>query len=318
MSIVIYYGRVSTRQQGADGLGLAAQKTRVEQFCASNGFKIFLSFEDVASGKDENRPELQRALARSKEMDIPIVVADLDRLSRRLGFICELLDNGARFFSADLGIAVDTMTIQILGAVGEANRKRIGERTKRALQEAKDRGVVLGNPNIAEARVKANQRRTELANERAMSVVIETLELMKAHAKERKRWGLKPVFQDGQLKTSFGWMCPSGTLTKEKVCLELTQKTARGKTYNVVGLNRAIARTAKLLFDSSRETVCGELVNFTSANAPMYTTGWSYSFSHTSASRELQHAEHEGNLVPRLTAIQEELRAILSQSQAPV
>lgn len=302
MAVAVYYGRVSTRQQGNSGLGLEAQKQRAKEFAKANGFVMPFLFEDVASGKDEDRPELKRAIAQAAKLGCPIIVAELSRLSRRLGFICELLDQGAKFYAADLGIGVDTMTIQIFGAIEEANRKRIGERTKLALKVAKERGQVLGNPNIHVARKLANKRRTELANLRALKVVIETIELMMVHAKDRKRWGLKPIVIDGDLKYQFGWLCPGGTITKEKLCGLLKTKTPRGKTYNVVGLNRAIKRTIDLYDQAGGSGT--RLFEFTTGNCA------EFAFSHTFASRNLQYAEAEGTLLLELEQIKSELEVM--------
>ncbi len=61
------------------------------------------------------------------------------------------------------------LTIHILAAVAQQERKAISERTKAALKAAKARGVVLGNPNLAAVRPTdtraANAKRLALARE---------------------------------------------------------------------------------------------------------------------------------------------------------
>jgi DNA invertase Pin-like site-specific DNA recombinase len=46
------------------------------------------------------------------------------------------------------------LTIQILAAVAQHEREMISERTKSALQAAKARGKVLGNPRLSDASAK--------------------------------------------------------------------------------------------------------------------------------------------------------------------
>src|SRR6187549_3353844 len=71
------------------------------------------------------------------------VVAKLDRLSRNLAFLARLQESGARFVAADMPEA-NELTIHIMAAVAQAERKAISTRTKEALAAAKARGVRLG------------------------------------------------------------------------------------------------------------------------------------------------------------------------------
>ena len=66
-------------------------------------------------------------------------------------------DASVRFVAAD-NPSANELTIHILGAVAQAERKAISERTKSALAAAKARGVVLGNPRLSEARAVPQRR----------------------------------------------------------------------------------------------------------------------------------------------------------------
>jgi DNA invertase Pin-like site-specific DNA recombinase len=46
----IGYLRVSTREQGRSGLGMAAQRKEIEAFAAREGFKVTSSHQDVQTG----------------------------------------------------------------------------------------------------------------------------------------------------------------------------------------------------------------------------------------------------------------------------
>ena len=138
------YYRVSTNKQG---LGLKAQENIVQQFL--NG-QPEASFKEKESGKsDHNRPELKKALDYCKKNKAQLIVATLSRLSRDLHFITSLQKARIPFKVCDMPEA-SPLTIQIMGAIAEYERKQIGERTSKALQVLKKQGKKLGahNPRV--------------------------------------------------------------------------------------------------------------------------------------------------------------------------
>lgn len=147
MKAVTYY-RVSTAAQGRSGLGLEAQRMAVAEVCRARGLEIIAEFTEVESGKRADRPELTEALRRAKLAGATLVVAKLDRLSRSVAFLSTLQDSGAKFIAADMPEA-NELTVHILAAVAQAERKAISTRTREALRAAKARGAKLGNPNGA-------------------------------------------------------------------------------------------------------------------------------------------------------------------------
>lgn len=150
---VAYY-RVSTKRQGASGLGLDAQRSAVDAFVRAEGGEVVAEFQDVESGKHSDRPQLAAALAHAKRIKARLVIAKLDRLSRSVAFVAQLMEAGVPFVAVDNPNATE-LTIHILAAVAQDERKNIGIRTKAALQAAKLRGVKLGSPKLAEAREQA-------------------------------------------------------------------------------------------------------------------------------------------------------------------
>lgn len=158
MKVVAYY-RVSTSGQGRSGLGLEAQRAAVAQYCGGRGCKMIGEFTEVESGKVDTRPELAKALHLAKVTGATLVVAKLDRLSRNVAFLAALQESGARFVAADMPEA-NELTIHIMAAVAQAERKAISRRTREALAAAKVRGVRLGNPNGAAALRRAEKGNT--------------------------------------------------------------------------------------------------------------------------------------------------------------
>lgn len=156
MSRVVAYFRVSTEGQSKSGLGLEAQRQAVRSLCSGRGWEVVAEHTEVESGKRADRPELAKALRHAKLTGAVLVVAKLDRLSRSVTFLSALQDSGAQFVAADMPEATE-LTVHIMAAVAQAERKAIGTRTREALAAAKARGVRLGNPNGAAALRRAGK-----------------------------------------------------------------------------------------------------------------------------------------------------------------
>lgn len=140
---VTYY-RVSTQRQGQSGLGLEAQRSAVQNYLA--GKEIIAEFTEVESGRKSDRPELTAALALAKKHKATLVIAKLDRLARNVHFISGLLESGVQFVAVDMPEA-DRTFLQMAAVFAEWEARKISERTKSALQAAKERGTKLGSPN---------------------------------------------------------------------------------------------------------------------------------------------------------------------------
>lgn len=155
MPTFVAYYRVSTDKQGIRGLGMEAQRECVTRYL--NGRDIIAEFQEVESGRVDERPELEKALALCKEERAVLLIAKLDRLSRSAHFLLGLRDSGVEFVACDMPNA-NRLTIGILAVIAEHEREMISQRTKEALAAAKKRGVKLGNPRYQEALAGALQR----------------------------------------------------------------------------------------------------------------------------------------------------------------
>lgn len=138
MKTIAYY-RVSTKRQGASGLGLEAQKASVE-----SSYTPVKSFVEVESGRNCERPQLAAAIATCKRLGATLVIAKLDRLSRNVYFISGLMESGIDFIACDNPNA-NRLTVHIMAAIAEDEARRISERTRVALAALKRRGVALGS-----------------------------------------------------------------------------------------------------------------------------------------------------------------------------
>ena len=143
MANFISYLRVSTGRQEISGLGIEAQRFSNSQYLAAVQGSLLDEFVETESGAKSNRPQLARALQACRRTKSTLLIARLDRLSRSLSFVAQLLDANVEIKCADMPEA-NRLLLQMLAVFGEHERQMIGERTKAALQAAKSRGVILG------------------------------------------------------------------------------------------------------------------------------------------------------------------------------
>ena len=164
--------RVSTAEQGQSGLGLEAQQASVRAFAAAQGWTLVAEFSDIASGKDDQRPGFQAALARCRQLGAVLAGARLDRITRRAHTLSQLLEDGYSVRAADMPGADDLM-MRVYAAMAQKERELISARTKAALGAAKARGAVLGGdrgyrpsagPNAAAAAMSRIERADRVAH----------------------------------------------------------------------------------------------------------------------------------------------------------
>ncbi len=164
MKTYVAYYRVSTKQQGASGLGLQAQQHSVAQFIGKD--TLLAEFTEVESGKNNKRLQLLAALDAAKRYNATLVIAKLDRLSRNAGFIFALRDARVNFVCADMPEA-NTLTIGIFAVLAQYERELISQRIVAALAAKKAQGYTLGSPqNLTyQDRLKGVRVRKEQAKE---------------------------------------------------------------------------------------------------------------------------------------------------------
>lgn len=173
----VSYVRVSTQRQGESGLGLEAQREAVARYM--NGWivhhpELIGEFQEIESGKRNDRPVLKEALALCKRTGATLVIAKLDRLARNVAFIANLMESDVEFVCCDLPQA-NRLLLHIMAAVAENEARMISERTKSALAAAKARGTKLGaaNPACQNLTEGARDRGTEASAHAAVAAARE-------------------------------------------------------------------------------------------------------------------------------------------------
>ena len=162
----IPYYRVSTKRQGESGLGLEAQQVDVSKLIAEREGIEIAHYTEIETGKNSERPELEKAIAHAKLSNATLVVAKLDRLARNVAFTSALMEAGIPFVCCDCKEA-NRFTLHILAAVAEEEARKIGERTKKALAAAKARGVKLGSSRVGHWKGREHLRGFKKATEKS-------------------------------------------------------------------------------------------------------------------------------------------------------
>jgi DNA invertase Pin-like site-specific DNA recombinase len=148
MQTAIGYLRVSTREQGRSGLGLAAQRHDIEAYGAREGFNVKSWHQDIQTGAGKDalllRPGLAAALKEARSGRCPLMVSRLDRLSRNVHFITGLMEHKVHFVVAAFGRDCDAFTLHIYASIAEQERRMISERIKAAAAVRKRRGLKSG------------------------------------------------------------------------------------------------------------------------------------------------------------------------------
>src|SRR3954449_8697708 len=176
MSSAIAYYRVSTERQRRSGLGLEGQREAVARFTQAEGLLIVGEFFEAETGKGadalERRPQLAAALAAARSARCPVIVAKLDRLSRDVAFISDLMAKRVPFIVAELGADADPFMLHLYAALAEKERSLISQRTRAALAAKKAQGVKLGNrTNLGEAQQKGQAANGAQADRHAANVL---------------------------------------------------------------------------------------------------------------------------------------------------
>ena|SRR5208283_2780652 len=221
---LIGYYRVSTKKQGASGLGLEGQQAAVEAYAKQTGAKIVRAYTEVESGKNSERPELGKALADARRSKATLCVAKLDRLSRNVAFTSAVMDSGTDFVACDNPVA-NRLTLHILAAMAEHEAKEISKRTKAALAAYKARGGKLGGQRpecrtlTPEARKRGALESGKVVHENALKAYADLLPMMT------------------ELRSSGA--------TLQAIAAELNAQghtTRRGKPWNYVQVGRVLER----------------------------------------------------------------------------
>jgi DNA invertase Pin-like site-specific DNA recombinase len=146
----VSYLRVSTDRQGKSGLGLDAQRQSVAAYLNGGEWQLVAEVVEIETGKDNDRPQLAKALDRCRLTGATLVVAKIDRLARNARFLLSVVEGSGEGWVVFCDLPnlppgpVGKFMLTQMAAVAELEAGLISQRTKAALSAAKARGRVLG------------------------------------------------------------------------------------------------------------------------------------------------------------------------------
>lgn len=161
--VAVGYARVSTSEQADSGLSIEYQKRKIRAQAEVSDLHLSEILIDAGhTAKHLRRPAMTELLARvaSGQVDV-IIIAKLDRLTRSIADLAQLLETLAKAKrsdgekgvdlissaeSLDTSTATGRLVINIMASVSQWEREVIAERTSAALQELRAQGKTTGNP----------------------------------------------------------------------------------------------------------------------------------------------------------------------------
>ncbi|MDP7344060.1 MAG: recombinase family protein, partial [Alphaproteobacteria bacterium] len=149
----VVYRRVSTDKQET---GIEAQERAIQAFLASYGGSVLETYTEYASGAKNDRVELNKALKKCRKHKATLLVAKLDRVSRRVSWIAGLMESSINLRVAELPNA-DEFQLHIYASLAQQERRLISDRTKAALQVLKLKGIKLGSPLAEKTKQEARE-----------------------------------------------------------------------------------------------------------------------------------------------------------------
>ncbi|MGY4798123.1 recombinase family protein [Lysinibacillus fusiformis] len=190
------YTRVSTQEQKRVGFSLEGQKEALTAFALQKGYEVYDYYSDSDSGKDFNRPDIQRLFIdmRNKKFDV-IIVWKVDRISRKNSDVLRLIDEELKPRNMKLLVAtcdIDSSTsngymfISLLGTFAEYERTLIIERVAAGMEKKSqlgqwNGGALLGY-NVVDKKLVVNEEE---------SIIVKRIFELRAQGK-----GYKAIAQD--------------------------------------------------------------------------------------------------------------------------
>lgn len=143
MQKFVIYLRLSKEDKKRTQHGFDAQLASIHHYLDTTSHEVVGHEQEFVSGAADDKPALYRAMALCKETGAVLIVAKLDRLSRRVAQIATYMESPISFRVASMPRA-DNFQLHLYSALAEQEREVIRDRVKQGLKAAKAKGVKIG------------------------------------------------------------------------------------------------------------------------------------------------------------------------------
>jgi len=201
----IAYLRVSTKKQGAQGLGIEAQRAIIASYVKDA--EIIAEFVEVESGSRRTRKKLEEAVLLSKTEKAILITAKLDRLARDTEFAMKVRNNAYDLVCCDIP-GMNLFMFGIMAMFAEYELGIIRGRIKAALAAKRARGWEPAQSKKLKEVLDVSDNHLlggEARKEQAMKFDYSTRQLIVRMKEEGKS-----MKQIAEVLNSNGQMMPSG------------------------------------------------------------------------------------------------------------
>jgi len=120
-----------------DDYSIEFQRRECEKFAKSKGGVVIAEFSEIASGRNDARIEVAKAVDMCKQNNATLIVAKFSRFMRSLSFLVKIRDSKIKFTAIDLQDA-NELTISIFAVFAEYQAKETSAFVKSTLGIARE------------------------------------------------------------------------------------------------------------------------------------------------------------------------------------
>jgi DNA invertase Pin-like site-specific DNA recombinase len=146
--LAFIYARVSRGWTHRRGPLIEDQQRACRDYAERCGYAVAEEFIEIEYGKGrdslEQRPVLRRCLERAVAEAMPIIVLDINRITRNVNFLAQLLKSRVMFLVAG-GQGEPGTVLGPRRAVSRQTKVLIGQRMREVLRVRRENGLPLGN-----------------------------------------------------------------------------------------------------------------------------------------------------------------------------
>lgn len=194
---VVLYRRLSKEDKTKTQHGFDSQLNDIKYYLSTlDNIEVVGDFQEFISGAADVKPQLSAAMKLCKDQDATLVVAKLDRLSRRVSQIACYMESDVKFKVA-LMPSANNFQLHLYAALAEEERANIRDRTKRGCAAAIEKGSKFGrsSPLYGSKSGNGTKLNDDVAETRKLAAIASTKYVVPEIRKALKYIGTRPTQQ---------------------------------------------------------------------------------------------------------------------------